>query len=93
MKYKQDYQDQANNEKLLKQSKADLEMYCQQLEKERLNEKAMRNKLEDEYHENSKNHETEVRLRMKFEQKLNVMHTDFRDLNTVHDRAIQDLNI
>lgn len=29
MKYKQDYQDQANNEKLLKQSKADLEMYCQ----------------------------------------------------------------
>ena len=32
-------------------------------------------KLEEEYMQNTKNHEEEVQLRLKFESKLNQMHT------------------
>ena len=51
----------------------------------------MRLKLEEEYLQNTRNHEEEVQLRMKFEQKLNKMHSEFRDLNSKYVRVTRDL--
>ena len=44
-----------------------LKKYCNTLEAERKQERQLRIKLEEEYAENTKNHEDEVKLRMKFE--------------------------
>lgn len=41
--------------------------------------------------QNSKNHEDEIALRLKFEQKLNDMHRDYRVLFIKNKRAHQDL--
>ena len=51
----------------------------------------MRLKLEEEYMQNTKNHEEEVQLRLKFESKLNNMHSAHRDLETKFKRTRQDL--
>lgn len=51
----------------------------------------MRLKLEEEYTQNTKNHEEEVQLRLKFEAKLNEMHGSYRDLNTKYKRSQIDL--
>lgn len=51
----------------------------------------MRLKLEEEYAQNTKNHEEEVQLRLKFEAKLNDMHGEYRDLNTKYQRTSLDL--
>ena len=51
----------------------------------------MRLKLEEEYAQNTRNHEEEVQLRLKFEKKLNEMHGEHRDLNTKYIRACKDL--
>ena len=61
------------------------------LEKERNNEKQMRIKLEEEYAQNALNYEEEIQLRLKFEQKLNVMHCDLRDMKTTNLRLEKDL--
>ena len=47
----------------------------------------MRFKLEEEHLQNAKNHEEEVKLRMKFEAKLNEMHGELRDVNTKYARS------
>ena len=47
----------------------------------------MRLKLEEEYAQNTKNHEEEVQLRLKFESKLNNMHSAHRDLETKFKRT------
>jgi len=52
----------------------------------------MRLKLEEEYMQNTKNHEEEVQLRLKFESKLNNMHSAHRDLETKFKRTRQDLS-
>ena len=41
--------------------------------------------------QNTKNHEEEVQLRLKFESKLNNMHSAHRDLETKYKRTRQDL--
>lgn len=51
----------------------------------------MRLKLEEEYMQNTKNHEEEVQLRLKFESKLNNMHSVHRDLETKYKRALSEL--
>lgn len=51
----------------------------------------MRLKLEEEYTQNTKNHEEEVQLRLKFEAKLNEMHGACRDLTTKLNRSERDL--
>jgi hypothetical protein len=51
----------------------------------------MRLKLEEEYTQNTKNHEEEVQLRLKFEAKLNEMHGDYRELNSKYQRSQKDL--
>lgn len=56
-----------------------------------MNERQMRLKLEEEYTQNTKNHEEEVQLRLKFEAKLNSMHSRHRELNTKYERAVKDL--
>ena len=45
------------------------------MERDRTNERSLRLRLEEEYMQNTKNHEEEVQLRLKFESKLNMMHT------------------
>ena len=57
-----------------------------------MNEKQMRLKLEEDYTQNTKNHEEEVQLRLKFESKLNNMHSAHRDLETRYKRVLLDLN-
>ena len=79
-KYKEKFEAQAQNEKVIKQSMEVLQKYSEQLEKERMNERQMRLKLEEEYLQNTKNHEEEVQLRLKFESKLNDMHSKHREL-------------
>jgi hypothetical protein len=59
------------NEKILKQNIAILQKNNEELERDRTNERSLRMKLEEEYMQNTKNHEEEVQLRLKFESKLN----------------------
>ena len=42
--------------------------------------------------QNSKNHEEEVQLRLKFESKLNTMHSMHRELEIKHKRLQNDLS-
>ena len=56
-----------------------------------MNEKTMRMKLEEDYTKNTKNHGEEVQLRLKFESKLNNMHSAHRDLETRYKRVLKDL--
>ena len=65
---------------------------CEELQREMMNEKQMRLKLEEDYTQNTKNHEEEVQLRLKFESKLNNMHSAHRDLETRYKRVLTDLN-
>ena len=51
----------------------------------------MRMKLEEDYAQNTKNHEEEVQLRLKFESKLNNMHSAHRDLESKYKRVLTDL--
>ncbi len=67
-----------------------LQKYSEELERERTNERTLRLKLEEEYMQNSKNHEEEVQLRLKFESKLNSMHSMHRELDIKHKRLIND---
>jgi len=48
-KYKTRFEEQANNEKVIKQNMEILQKYSETLEKERMNERQMRLKLEEEY--------------------------------------------
>lgn len=41
--------------------------------------------------QNTKNHEEEVQLRLKFESKLNNMHSVHRDLESQYQRALNDI--
>lgn len=56
-----------------------------------MTERQMRLNLEEEYTQNTKNHEEEVQLRLKFEAKLNSMHSKHRELNTKYSRSVKDL--
>ncbi len=80
-----------NNEKILKQNMEVLQKYSEELERERTNERTLRLKLEEEYMQNSKNHEEEVQLRLKFEGKLNSMHSIHRELEIKYKRLLSDL--
>ena len=53
-------EDFIDNEKILKQNIAALQKNNQELERDRTNERALRLRLEEEYMQNSKNHEEEV---------------------------------
>ena len=68
-----------------------LQKFADKLEQERMNERQMRLKLEEEYAQNAKSHEEEVVLRLKFEKQLNKMHSDFRELTTKYERCYKDL--
>ena len=46
--------------------------------------------MEAEAQANEKTHEEEVQLRMKFEQKLNSMHSAHRDLESKYQRILKD---
>ena len=48
-KYQARFEEQANNEKVIKQSLETLQKYSETLERERMNERQMRLKLEEEY--------------------------------------------
>ena len=65
---------------------------CEELQREWKKEEQMRLKLEEDYTQNTKNHEEEVQLRLKFESKLNNMHSAHRDLETKYKRILQDYN-
>lgn len=85
-------EEQAANEKVLKENLDTQQKLCEELQREMMNEKQMRLKLEDDYTQNTKNHEEEVQLRLKFESKLNNMHSAHRDLETRYNRILKDIN-
>lgn len=85
------FQEQANHEKILRDTNDTLTKYAEELERERANEKQMRQKLEEDYAQNTKNHEEEVQLRLKFESKLNNMHSAHRDLESKYKRTLSEL--
>ena len=51
----------------------------------------MRLKLEEEYMHNTRNHEEEVKLRLKFEGKLNNLYASHRELTIKYDRNLSEL--
>ena len=90
--YQKKSEEQANNEKVLKENLDTQHKLCEELERERMNERQMRLKLEEDYTQNTKNHEEEVQLRLKFESKLNNMHSAHRDLESKYKRVMTDLS-
>ena len=90
--YQNKSEEQANNEKVLKESLDSQQKMCEELEREMMNEKQMRLKLQEDFTQNTKNHEEEVQLRLKFESKLNNMHSAHRDLETRYKRVLNDHN-
>ena len=68
-----------------------LQKYSQKLEKEVSNEKSLRLKIEEEFITNTKNHEEEVQLRLKFESKLNNMHSIHRDVDGKYKRSLKEI--
>ena len=75
---------------MLKESLDHQQKMCEELEREMMNEKQMRLKLQEDFTQNTKNHEEEVQLRLKFESKLNNMHSAHRDLETRYKRVLND---
>jgi hypothetical protein len=55
-----------------------------------MNEKQLRMELEEDYNQNTKNHEEEVQLRLKFERKWNNMHSAHRELESKYKRVLND---
>ena len=89
--YQKKAEEQANNEKHLKETLETQYKLHEELERELMNEKQIRMKLEEDYTQNTKNHEEEVQLRLKFESKLNNMHSAHRDLESKYKRILSDL--
>lgn len=89
--YAKKSEEMANNEKVLKENLDSQHKLCEELEREKMNERQMRLKLEEDYTQNTKNHEEEVQLRLKFESKLNNMHSAHRDLESKYKRVLADL--
>lgn len=90
--YQKKAEEQANNEKVLKENLDTQQKICEELQREMMNEKQMRLKLQEDFTQNTANHEEEVQLRLKFESKLNNMHSAHRDLETRYKRVLSDLN-
>lgn len=89
--HKDKIQHHVDSEKIMKQNMETMRDYNDSLEKERAAEKQLRLKLEEEYMQNTKNHEEEVKLRLKFEGKFNTMHDEHRELQIRHDRTLREL--
>ena len=89
-KFKEKIQTYIETEKVLKQNMETMRDYNDHLEKDRANEKQLRLKLEEEYMQNTKNHEEEVKLRLKFEGKFNTMHDTHRELQIRHERTLKE---
>lgn len=77
--------------KILTENLETLQKYCTTLERDLATERSSREKLEEEFEQNSKNHEEEVQLRLKFESKLNNMHSIHRDVETKYKRALDEI--
>lgn len=93
VEYAKKFEEQAENERLRKENQDALQKYCEELDRERMNERQMRLKLEEDFNQNTKNHEEEVQLRLKFESKLNNMHSAHRELESKYKRILSDLNL
>lgn len=89
--YANKFEEMKEDERNLKGEMNLMQKYSALLEREKLDEKNVRLKLEEELLQNSKNHEEEVQLRLKFESKLNNMHSIHRDLATKYRRALLDI--
>lgn len=90
-KYEDTIRDLEDTKHILTENVDTLQKYSQKLERELASEQATRIKLEEEFQTNTKNHEEEVQLRLKFESKLNNMHSIHRDVDTKYKRALQEI--
>jgi len=90
-KYEDTIKDLMETKKVQNNNIDTLQKYFQKLERELANEKSTRMKLEEEFDLNTKNHEEEVQLRLKFESKLNNMHSIHRDVETKFKRALNEI--
>ena len=76
------------------QQKSEIDLinkYTTKLECEKADEWTQRSKLEEELMFNNKSREEEVKLRIKFESKLNNINFIDRDLNSKYKRALLDI--
>ena len=71
--YKSRLEETQNAMKTMKGNLEVMEDTMDNISKEKEREKTLRLKLEEEYMQNTKNHEEEVKLRLKFEGKFNEM--------------------
>ena len=71
--YKARLEETQNAMKTMKGNLEVMEDTMDNISKEKEREKTLRLKLEEEYMQNTKNHEEEVKLRLKFEGKFNEM--------------------
>jgi hypothetical protein len=69
-------------ENTLKNNIEFLQKYVEELEGERETNRQNKKRLELEMTQNLKSHEEEVQLRLKFESKLNSIHSVYRDLQS-----------
>jgi hypothetical protein len=90
-KYQDTIRDLEDTKKIQSENVDTLQKYCTKLERDLADEKSNRMKLEEEFDQNSKNHEEEVQLRLKFESKLNNMHAIHRDVETKFKRALTEI--
>ena len=89
--YATKFKEQSALEKIMKDQIDSSQRIIEELERERMNERQLRLKLEEDFSQNNKNHEEEVQLRLKFESKLNNMHSAHRDLESKYKRVLADL--
>jgi hypothetical protein len=90
-KYQDNIHDLEDTKRIQTSNVDTLQKYCTKLERDLADEKSNRMKLEEEFDQNSKNHEEEVQLRLKFESKLNNMHAIHRDVETKFKRALNEI--
>ena len=92
-KYQDTIHDLEDTKKIQSENIDTLQKYCTKLERDLANEKSNRIKLEEEFEQNSRNHEEEVQFRLKFESKLNNMHAIHRDVETKFKRSLNEIEI
>lgn len=69
-----------------------LEKYSEKLDQQRIEEKDKRTKLEEEIIDKNATHEAEVKLRLKFEAKLNTMHAVHRKLDAKYADSLTKID-
>ena len=67
-----------------------MQRFIDKLEADKQHEQSLRLQIEDEFSQNTIKHETEVTLRLKFEEKLNSLYSNQKQIDTKLKRATNE---